>query len=154
MPIFLLAGLTGIVTGMRTMLGITALSWAARMGWLHLHDTKLAFLGYAATPWVLSLMAVGELVGDKLPMTPSRKMPFPFAARVIMGGVAGTVIGVHGGTVVTGLVAGVIGSVVGTLSGAKFRGMLAKAFKKDFPAACLEDLIAIGLVSTVVNFLR
>jgi uncharacterized membrane protein len=44
----------------------------ARLGWLDLASTPLAFLGSAFTPWILTVMALGKLVADQLPTTPSR----------------------------------------------------------------------------------
>jgi uncharacterized membrane protein len=46
-------------------------SWAAHLGWLHLQDTWLAFLGATVTPYIFSALALAELVIDKLPSTPS-----------------------------------------------------------------------------------
>ena len=78
----------GIVAGLRTVTPPAAVSWAARLGWLNLSQTPLAFLGYAFTPWILTVLALGQLVNDKLPTTPSRKLPAPFAARIISGALA------------------------------------------------------------------
>ena len=75
MTAYVLAFLIGVVAGLRSMTAPAVVSWAARLGWLHLEDTGLAFLGYAFTPWVLSVLAIGELIADKLPKTPSRKAP-------------------------------------------------------------------------------
>ena len=50
----------------------------------NLRQTWLAFLGYTATPYILSLLAIGELINDKLPKTPSRKAPASFGARIVM----------------------------------------------------------------------
>jgi uncharacterized membrane protein len=47
---------------------------------------------------------------------------------------------------IIGLVAGTIGAVAGTLGGAKARGLLARAFGRDLPAALLEDAVAVGIV--------
>ena len=51
----------GIVAGLRTVTPPAAVSWAARLGWLNLSQTPLAFLGYAFTPWILTVLALGEL---------------------------------------------------------------------------------------------
>jgi len=71
MPLYLLAFLIGVVAGLRSMTPPAAVSWAARLGWLHVENTPLAFLGYAATPYILTLFAIGELITDKLPKTRS-----------------------------------------------------------------------------------
>lgn len=52
MPIYIAAFLIGVVTGLRSMTAPAAVSWAARLGWLHLQTTWLAFLGFAATPYI------------------------------------------------------------------------------------------------------
>jgi uncharacterized membrane protein len=134
----------GIVAGLRAFTAPAAVSWAARLGTLDLSATPLAFLGYAFTPWILTVLALGELVTDQLPTTPSRKMPMPFAARVVSGGLSGAAIGAARDALVIGAIAGVIGAVIGTLGGYAFRARLAKAFGRDRPAAFVEDAVAIG----------
>ena len=144
MPISLIAFLIGVVSGLRAMTAPAAVSWAARLGWLHLEGTPLAFLGFALTPYILSVMAIGELINDKLPKTPSRKTPGPFAARVIMGGLCGAAAGAPSQQLIAGMVAGALGGVAGTLGGYEFRSRLVKATGgKDFLIALLEDAIAI-----------
>jgi uncharacterized membrane protein len=133
-----------MVAGLRSMTAPAAVSWAARLGWLHLEGTPLAFLGFAITPYILSVLAIGELINDKLPKTPSRKTPVPFAARVVMGALCGAAVGVPGQAWIVGIVAGALGGVVGTLGGYEFRSRLVKATGgKDLPIALLEDAIAI-----------
>ena len=129
-----------------------AVSWAARLGWLHLENTPLAFLGFAATPYILSLFAIGEWINDKLPKTPSRKTPVPFAARVVTGALSGAALGAPGGVLVAGLLAGAVGGVAGTLGGYEFRSRLVKATGgKDLRIALFEDLIAISAAFWIVS---
>ena len=147
-----LAFLIGVIAGLRAMTAPAAVSWAARLGWLHLESTPLAFLGFAYTPYILSLLALGELVNDKLPKTPSRKAPAPFIARIVTGAFCGSAIGVASGELVGGLIAGAIGGVVGTLGGYEFRARLVKAIGgKDLPIALLEDIIAVGGAFWIVS---
>jgi uncharacterized membrane protein len=152
MPTYLLALLIGVVTGLRTFTSPTAVSWAARLGWLHLENTPLAFLGYAATPYILSVLAIGELINDKLPKTPSRKAPVPFAARIVVGAFCGAALGAPGGGMVAGIIAGALGGVAGTLGGYEFRSRMVKATGgKDLPIALLEDAIAVGGAFWIVS---
>lgn len=144
MSIFILAFLIGIFAGLRALTPAAVTSWAASFGWLNLQDTWLAFLGFAYTPYILSILAIGELITDKLPTTPSRRMPMAFGARIAMGALCGGAIGTTGGSLIGGLVAGMIGAVAGTLGGAELRRRLAQAIGKDLPAALIEDAIAIG----------
>lgn len=134
----------GIVAGLRAMMAPTAISWAAYGGWLALGGGWLAFLGWAYTPWIFTLLALGELISDQLPGTPSRKVPVQFATRLIMGGLSGSAIGAGGGMLLVGLAAGVLGAVIGTYGGAAARGAMARMFGADRPAALIEDAVAIG----------
>jgi uncharacterized membrane protein len=136
--------LIGVIAGLRAMTAPAAVSLAARAGWLDLSTTSLAFLGYAYTPWVFTVLALVELVTDQLPTTPSRTVPIQFGTRIVMGGLAGGAIGASGGALAIGVIAGVGGAVIGTLGGRAVRARLAAAFGSDRPAAVIEDLIAIG----------
>lgn len=139
----LTALLIGIVAGLRAMTAPAAVSWAAYLGWIDLSQSALAFMGYSWTPWIFSLLAIAELVNDKLPNTPSRKVPPQFGARVIMGALAGASLGAAGGMLIAGLIAGVVGAVIGTYGGAAVRGRLSASFGRDLPAALIEDAVAV-----------
>ena len=144
MSVYLLAFLIGVIAGLRAMTAPAVVSWAARLGWLHVENTWLAFLGFAATPYILSVLAIGELIADKLPKAPSRKAPPGFITRILTGALSGTAISA-GSSWTIGLVAGAIGAIIGTLGGYEFRVRLVKATGgKDLPIALLEDVIAIG----------
>lgn len=143
--IYVLAFCIGIIAGLRTMTAPMVVSWAARLGRLHLDGSWLAFLGYAWTPWIFTVAAIGELIGDKLPMTPSRKTPPQFGARLVMGSLSGAAVGASAGSLWLGLVLGALGAVVGTLGGAWARATLVRAIGgKDLPIALLEDVVAVG----------
>lgn len=141
---FLLPFGIGIIAGLRAMTAPAAVSWAARMGWLNLAPTPLAFLGYAFTPWIFTVLALVELVTDQLPSTPSRTVPPQFGGRIISGGLSGAAIGAAFGALAVGLIAGVLGAIAGTLGGRVFRAKLASTFGSDPPAAFIEDAVAIG----------
>ena len=55
-----LALLAGVVAGSRVFTGLAAVSWAARLGALNLDGSWLAFMGYAWTPWIFTLLAIVE----------------------------------------------------------------------------------------------
>ena len=154
MSTYVLAFLIGVVAGLRSMTAPAAVSWAARLGWLHLENTWLAFLGSSITPYILSMLAIGELINDKLPKTPSRKAPAPFAARVVLGALCGAALGATSQALIGGLLAGALGGVAGTLGGYEFRARVVKAMGgNDLPIALLEDAIAIcGAFAIVSRF--
>ena len=102
---------------------------------------------YTFTPYIFTLMAIGELINDKLPKTPSRLIPPQFITRIVMSALCGLAIGLSGIRMIIGLVAGIIGAVAGTLGGAKARSLLPRTFGRDLPAALLEDAVALGIAA-------
>ncbi|WP_158794026.1 DUF4126 family protein [Granulicella sp. L60] len=149
--IILIAFLLGVVSGLRALAPIAVVSWAARLGLLKLEGTPLAFLGYAFTPYIFTVLALGELINDKLPKTPSRTIPPQFITRIVSGAFVGAAIGLSANSLIIGLLAGAIGAVLGTLGGSAVRGKLAAAFGKDLPAALIEDVVAIVLAIVAVT---
>jgi uncharacterized membrane protein len=151
MRIIFFAFLIGIVSGLRSMTAPAVVSWAARLGLLSIGETWLAFFGFRWTAWVLSIAAVGEFVGDKLPSTPSRKAAIPFVARIVSGSLCGGAIGATLGNLYLGMVFGAVGAVAGTLGGYAARtGLVRVLGGRDFPVAVAEDLIAITTAVLVV----
>ena len=141
----------GVVAGLRALTPLALVAWAARLHDWPLIGTHLAWIGNAFMPWVFTVLAVGEIINDKLPATPSRKVPPQFIARVVSGALCGAVVGAAQDFLAIGLLAGALGAVAGTLGGAAIRGKLAASFGKDLPVALLEDLVAIGLGIAVVT---
>jgi uncharacterized membrane protein len=111
-------------------------------------------MGYTWTPWIFTLLAIVEMVGDQLPSTPSRKVPMQFGARIVGGALSGATIGAAAGSWIIGLIAGVIGAVIGTFGGAEIRSYMAKAFGRDTLAAFIEDAGAIILGLIIIWALR
>jgi uncharacterized membrane protein len=148
--LYVLALLIGVIAGLRAMTAPLAISLAAHFDWLDLSGTFLAFLGYQWTPVILAIAAIGELITDQLPSTPSRKVPIQFGTRILVGAATGGAIGVAAGSLWVGAIIGVIGAIIGTLGGSAARGKLAAAFGKDRPAALIEDVVAIGGAALIV----
>lgn len=151
--ILILALLIGIVAGLRAMTAPAAISWAAHRGGLVVDGSWLAFLGWRFTPWIFTALALLELVSDQLPGTPSRKVPVQLGTRLIMGALSGAAIGTGGGLLIAGLAAGIVGAVIGTYGGAAARAALARHFGADWPAALIEDVVAIVGAALIVNAL-
>ena len=152
MPVLVLAFLIGVVAGLRALTPAAAVSWAARLGWLNLEGTGLGFLGYTISVVIFTVMALGELINDKLPKTPSRKAPASFGARIVFGALSGAAIGASAESLPGGLILGALGAVAGTLGGYEARMRLGRAFGgKDLPVALLEDLVAIVSAFLIVS---
>jgi uncharacterized membrane protein len=150
MIVILAALLIGVIAGLRAMTALAAISWAAYLGWLPLHDTPIALIGTPIAVIILTILMIGELVTDQLPRTPSRKVLVQFGARLVIGTFCGAAIGLPANAWIAGLVAGVIGAIIGTLVGAAVRTWLAAAMGRDLPAALIEDVVAVGGAALLV----
>lgn len=141
-----LAFLIGVIAGLRTMTAPAFVSWGARLGWLPLAGTTLSFLGSAVAAWLFTALALGELITDKLPSTPSRTRPGPFAGRIVSGALCGAALtGATGGSLVAGAALGALGAVTGTLGGYTARRRLVPALGvPDALVALAEDVVAVG----------
>lgn len=144
--VLLLAFAIGIVAGLRALTAPAIITWAAHLQWINLHNTPLSFMGSLAAVIIFALLAVGELITDQLPATPSRTAPVGLIARFITGGLSGAAITLAGGqSPVLGGLLGAIGGIVGAFAGYQARTRLVKALGvPDFVIATLEDAVAIG----------
>ena len=148
--------LIGFVCGLRSMTAPAVVSWAAHLGWIDLSNAPLAFLGYTATPYILSLLALGELVADKLPKTPSRKAPPGVVVRLVLGTSSGFALALGiGQSGVIGAILGCVGAIAGTLGGYEARTRLVRSLNvPDIVIALLEDAVAVGVGLFVVHHNR
>jgi uncharacterized membrane protein len=144
--LLLLAFLIGCVTGLRSMTGPAVVCWGAHLGWLRLGGSPLAFLAHPASLILFSVLAVGELIADKLPQIPKLTDPAPLAVRAIFGAACGAAIFASAEqSLLTGAVMGAIGGIAGSYSGYFLRRWLtAEKRLPDLPVALLEDLVAVG----------
>lgn len=154
MMMLVLALLIGIVAGLRAFTAPAAVAWAAYLGWLPLSGTPLAFMGSVWAVGILSVLAIVEYVTDQLPTTPSRTVPMQFGARIVVAAASGAAIGAPSGWLIAGGIAGIVGAVIGTYGGHAARARLATAFRKDAPAAFIEDAVAILAAFFIVMVFR
>jgi uncharacterized membrane protein len=136
----------GIVAGLRTFTAPAVVCWAAYLGWINLHGSHLAFLGYIITAVIVTLLAIAELVNDKLPNTPNRTTPGPLGARIVLGALSGAALAIAGAQPAwVGAIIAIVGAVVGAFGGYRVRHQIVTQLKvKDIVVALTEDLIAIG----------
>jgi len=141
--VLLLALLIGMVAGLRAFTAPAVLAWAAMLHWINLSGTWASWMGHWATVAVLTVLAVGELISDKMPTLPSRKSAPQFLTRLASGAFSGAVLGTAWGYRWGSLGAGLIGAVLGTLGGYAARTRLvASNGGRDRPVALGEDLFA------------
>jgi uncharacterized membrane protein len=151
--VFVLAVGIGIVAGLRSLTAPAVVAWGASLGWLSLRGSPLAFMGSTAAVVIFSVLAIGELIADKLPRTPKRTAPAPLLARMITGGLCGACLcAATGQSSLLGAILGATGGVIGAFSGYEIRSRVVNALHiQDFFVAICEDLIAIALACFVVS---
>jgi uncharacterized membrane protein len=151
--VLLFAFLIGIVAGLRSLMAPTTVAWGTRLGWINLHGTLLNFMGTTIGICFFSVLALVELIVDKLPSTPARTKPAGLIARILLGGLAGAALGLAGAqSWLTGGILGGVGGIVGAFAGSRVRTGIVKALKvPDMVVALLEDAIAIGAGLFIVS---
>jgi uncharacterized membrane protein len=141
----LFAFLIGFFAGLRSLTAPAVTAWAVYLGWLKL-ERPLSLIGSLPAVVIITVLAVAEIVADKLPKTPSRTSPPGLIARILMGGITGACVAAAGGEgALLGAVLGAIGGVVGCFAGFQARTRLVKALgTRDTYVALLEDLVAVA----------
>jgi uncharacterized membrane protein len=141
----LFAFLIGLFAGLRSLMAPATTAWAVHLGWLKVQGL-LTLIGSIPSVAIFTLLAVVELVADKLPNTPNRTSPPGLIARIITGGLTGACVTTGGGQgIFLGAMLGAVGGVVGCFGGFQARAGLVKALgTRDFYVAVIEDLVAIA----------
>lgn len=143
LPALLRAAALGAASGSRSSVGVTAVALTSARG----DRGRLASgLGSTAGTALSGVFALGELVGDKLPTTPSRLAPPALGGRVLLGGTSAAAEARRDGhdPVLPALI-GAACAVGAAVLGARLRGVAAQRFGSDKPGAFLEDGIAAAL---------
>ena len=143
--VLLFAFLIGFFTGLRSLTPTAVTAWATHSGWLKV-PSPLSWIGTTTAAVIFTLLALLELVTDKLPKTPSRTAPPGLIARILLGALSGASIASAGEEgIVLGAASGIVGALAGTYGGYQARTRLVKALgTPDFVIALLEDLVTIG----------
>jgi uncharacterized membrane protein len=137
--------LIGFFAGLRTLTPPAATAWAVHLGWLK-PERPLSLIGSVPSVTMFTMLAVMELVADKLPTMPNRTSPPGLIARILSGGLTGACVAA-GGTqgILPGAVLGACGGVAGCFAGYRARTGIVKALgARDIYVALLEDLTAVG----------
>ena len=139
------AGGFGIASGLRSMAPPALLSQhlADRPMW-QLDSPVERTLASPGARALLGVAALGELVADKLPGTPSRMEPGPLLVRAMAGALGGGVL-MHRARqpALMGALAGAVGAVTGAAAGYHARQALTRSGIPDSAVAVLEDVLAL-----------
>ena len=137
----------GAISGLRSLSGPAFVSRAASRGDLDLDGTILAFLGSPRIAKALVVMEVGELVGDKLPVTPSRTSLLPLLGRAASGALVGAAVFVSEGRHATiGAALGSTAAIAGGFAGERLRALVGETTGLPDPAIALAEDATVLLV--------
>lgn len=120
----------GFATGLRTMTPAALLAWRR---------------GGRALGGVLGVLAIGEIVVDKLPGIPARTALLPSVARVGVAACLGAIAAGHG-VRASGAALGALGALLGTRFGFAVR-RAASARAPDALVAVTEDLTCLAIAA-------
>jgi uncharacterized membrane protein len=151
--VWLLAFLIGVVAGLRSLTAPAVVAWGAHRNWMPLRHTPLSFMASTPAMVIFIFLAIGELVADQLPSTPSRTAPPGLITRIVTGGLCGACLAAAGTqSLILGVLLGIVGALVGAFGGFQARNGLVKALKvPDLVIAILEDLVAVGGAFFIVS---
>jgi uncharacterized membrane protein len=113
----------------------------------------LQYLNTPVARIITGFLAVGEIFGDKLPMTPSRLSPGPLAGRLVIGALIGWAICRQANqSPIIGALLGAVGAASGSVAGYYARTWLAKVTKLPSPLlGTVEDLLALGVGALIAR---
>jgi uncharacterized membrane protein len=144
------AGLLGVVAGLRSAVPAAALAVRG----LEPNSQLLSVLGGSRRAAYLAV--AGELIADKLPVTPHRTDRGPLIVRIASGAAAGAMLasatGVRGARLVLPVLAAAGGAYLGSWGGFAARRAVKTATGLPDPVvAVAEDVVAVGLAAVAVG---
>jgi uncharacterized membrane protein len=146
--------LLGLVSGLRTQVPVAVLAVEAQQGRFDPGAGRLA-RRFASPQGALGAVvaAAGELVADKLPVTPDRTAPGPLLSRLVAGATVGAAVHYDAGHPrPLGAALCLAGAGIGAFGGDRLRGLLADRTGLPQPLlGAIEDLFAVALALAVVT---
>ena len=146
--------LLGFVTGLRSQVPVALLAIESQQGHFDPGAGGVARRFGSSEGVAGSLVALaGELVADKLPITPRRTTSGPFLQRLATGGTIGAAVHYDAGrSRPLGALLGAAGAGAGAWAGTKARIALAERTRIPGPLlGAAEDLFAVGLAVAVIT---
>jgi len=134
----------GFATGLRSMTPLAVLCWFAYAS--QLSADWAPWISHLSLAIIFTVLAVAELIADKMPWIPDRVAPASLIWRVLLAGFAGAIAATSmQGPGLEGVLLAVVGALLGAFGGYMLRRDLVQRFDcKDWHIAVSEDIIAIG----------
>jgi len=141
--------LIGLVGGMRALSPLAAVTVAARRNALPHNNGASSLLANPMVSNAVMVLAVGELLGDKIPSAPDRIIPPGIAARVVTGAVAGAALAPRDQRA-TGALLGAAGAVAGAYL--SFNGRMRLMDRYDqVSTGIVEDALMLAATQLIVG---
>jgi uncharacterized membrane protein len=148
------AALLGFAAGLRSQVPVALLAIATRQGDFDPGTGRLA-RRFGSDAGVLGAVVAfaGEVVADKLPVTPARTTIGPFLQRLATGGTVGAAVYYDAGRPrALGALLGAAGGGAGAWAGSRARLLAAERTSLPGPLlGAIEDLVTIGLAVAVLQ---
>ena len=148
------AVLLGFVAGLRSQVPVALLAIESRQGRFDPGAGWLARRFGSSEGVAGSLVGfAGELVADKLPVTPRRTTTGPFLQRLATGGTVGAAVHYDAGrSRPVGALLGAAGAGAGAWAGTTVRALVAERTRLPNPLlGAAEDVVAVGLALAVIS---
>jgi uncharacterized membrane protein len=144
------AAAIGAVSGLRSMTGPAIIANAARARHLKVDGTALAWFGSPKAAPVVSALAIGEMIADKLPFMPDRTKPGSLAGRALTGALSGYAVFSPRGRrqAVVGAIVGASAALAASWVGFEYRR---RAPAPPILAALVEDAVAAAAGAFVIR---
>jgi uncharacterized membrane protein len=139
----------GAISGLRSASGPAFVGRAANRGDMVLDGTPLAFFGSPRLSKALTLAQLGELIGDKLPRTPSRTAWPPVLGRAVSGGLVGAAAFLSEGRhATTGAIVGSSAAFAAAFVGENLRALVVERMGLPDPVVAIAEDAVVLLVGS------
>jgi uncharacterized membrane protein len=147
------ATVLGVLAGMRSMAAPAVLGRLSRNGALAEVTGALTLVTKPRFASATMLLALGELVADKLPVTPNRTAAGPLVGRALMGGLSGAAVcSAKRRSVSLGAFIGATAAIAAAYGAYEFRkGIGRKTHLPDAVIAIAEDVVVGCLGAALVS---
>ncbi len=149
------AAVMGAAAGMRSMAAPAIMSHFAQSGWVPGGHSPLNFLERPGTAKTMAVLAIGEMIADKLPFMPKRTQAPAVMARAVTGGLSGAAVcSSKKRSVLAGALIGAAAAVGATYAAYNVRKWADKQFQLPDPlVAIIEDAVVAGCGILVISAL-